>query len=411
MPRRLALTAIFLLTIFGVAFAQNTLTGTLRRITDGSVIIQTDKSAVTVALGITTKFYKGSPNGAMIRSTEFQVGDHIAITATQDSQGVYHAQAISQVKAATSAERAAAAKSAETDSDDPDRRQLHRGIPRAKPASNPETDSRPGLRAEEANGVTRIPAPPKADPTTDAAPVRRVIPSSGDPVIDQARESAFAYAQTLPNFIVKQITTRYDSKPGRDGKPAWQAYDTITADVISEDGKETYRNILENGHPPTRPVDETGSWSTGEYSSVLLDLFSLSTKASFHDQHATTIANRAAWRYEYNVDRSNSHWQVESSTATIEPEYGGSIWIDKESSRTLRVELAGRNMPKDFELDTVECAVDYDFVTIGGSRFLLPVHAEILSCYRNNGYCGRNVIDFREYRKFSADSSISFDDK
>jgi hypothetical protein len=324
---------------------------------------------------------------------------------------VYHAQTISQIRPGTPAERAAATKAAEADADDPDRPQLRRGVPRPRPASSPDTEARPGLRAQESNGVTRVPVIPKADPDTDTAPARRAAPSSGDPVIDQARDAAYAYAQTLPNFIVKQVTTRFDSKPGRDGKTAWQAYDSITADLISVDGKEDYRNILENGHPPTRPVDETGSWSTGEYSSVLLDLFSTRTKASFRDPHVTTIGSRPALRYDYNVDRSNSHWEVESSTSTLKPEYGGSIWIDKESFRTLRLELAGRNIPKDFELDTVECAVDYDFVTIGGNRFLLPVHAEILSCYRNNGYCGRNVIDFRDYRKFTADSSITFDDK
>jgi hypothetical protein len=37
------------------------------------------------------------------------------------------------------------------------------------------------------------------------------------------------------------------------------------------------------------------------------------------------------------------------------------------------------------------------------------VHSEILSCERRSGYCSRNVIDFRDYRKFTADSSIKFD--
>jgi hypothetical protein len=402
--------AVCFVLILPIAFAQTTLTGTLRRITDDRLVVQTEKSSLTVVLGITTKFYKGSPSGTMIRAADFQLGDHVSITATQDSQGVYHAQTISQVKAGTPAERAAASKSAGGDPDDSGPPELRRGIPRPKPASSPEPDFRPDLRAAETNGVTRIPAPPRDDPNADVAPRpgRSALPSSGDPVIDKAREAAFEYAQTLPNFIVKQITTRYDSV-GRGGQISWRAYDTVTADVVSEDGKESYRNILENGHPPTRPVDETGSWSTGEYSSVLLDLLSLSTKAKFHDQHETTIANRAALRYDYNVDRVNSHWQVESSTTKIEPAYAGSIWIDKESFRTLRVELAGRNIPQDFELDTVECAVDYDFVTIGGNRFLMPIHSEILSCYKRNGYCARNAIEFRDYRKFTADSSIKFD--
>jgi hypothetical protein len=411
MPRWSGLLAICLILAPGIAFPQTTLTGTLRRMTDDRAIIQTDKSALTVMLGITTKYYKGSPSGAMIRSADFQPGDHINITATQDAQGGYHAQTVSQIKPGTPAERAAASKSADTNPDDSGPPELHRGIPRPKPNSTPEPDFRPGLRAEESNGVTRIPAPPKDDPHVAVAPTRPrlTFPPSGDPVIDKAREAAFAYAQTLPNFVVKQVTTRYDSQVAGNGQTNWHAYDTISAEVVSEEGRETYRNILENGHPPTRPVDESGSWSTGEYSSVLLDVFSMPTRALFHDQRATTIVNRPAWRYDYTVDARNSHWKITSRTTTISPEYVGSVWIDKESFRTLRLELIGRNMPKEFELDTVESAVDYDFVTIGDNRFLLPVHSEILSCERRTGYCSRNVIDFRDYRKFNADSSIKVD--
>ena len=413
MPCWPGLLAVCLVLVPGIALPQTTLTGTLRRITDDRAVIQTDKSALTVVLGITTKYYQGSPSGAMTRSAEFQPGDHISITATRDTQGVYHAQSISRIKAGTPAERTAAAKSGDADPDDSDRPQLRRGIPPPKPASGPEPEFHPGLHAEDTNGITRLPEPPKDTPDTDIAPARTrpAFPSSGDPVIDKVREATFTYAQTLPNFIVKQVTTRYEAQAARNGQAGWHAYDTVTADVVSEDGKESYRNILENGHPPARPVDETGSWSTGEYSSVLLDVLTPITRASFRNQQSTSISGRAAWRYDYSVERSNSHWDVESATTTIRPEYGGFIWIDKESSRALRLEMAGRNIPKDFELDTVECAVDYDFVTIGGNRYLMPVHSEILSCYRNNGYCARNAIEFRDYRKFTADSSISFDDK
>jgi hypothetical protein len=86
MPRGPWLLAICLILAPGIVFPQTTLTGTLRRITDDRVIIQTDKSALTVVFGITTKYYKGSPSGAMIRSADFQPGDHISITATQDGR-------------------------------------------------------------------------------------------------------------------------------------------------------------------------------------------------------------------------------------------------------------------------------------------------------------------------------------
>jgi hypothetical protein len=67
-------------------------------------------------------------------------------------------------------------------------------------------------------------------------------------------------------------------------------------------------------------------------------------------------------------------------------------------------------MPRTFQLDTVESAIDYDYVLIGDGKFLLPVHSEALSCIRGTNSCSRNVIDFRNYKKFTADTSISFDD-
>jgi hypothetical protein len=119
--------------------------------------------------------------------------------------------------------------------------------------------------------------------------------------------------------------------------------------------------------------------------------------------------NRSAWRYDFSVEQENSHWHVYAAAESFKPQYTGSLWIDKETSRVLRIELSAHSMPKAFPLDTVESAVDYDFVPIGDARFLLPVHSEALSCERGTAICSRNVIDFRNYRKFSADTSVTFD--
>ena len=61
--------------------------------------------------------------------------------------------------------------------------------------------------------------------------------------------------------------------------------------------------------------------------------------------------------------------------------------------------------------DTVETAADYEYVRIGGGtqQFLLPVHSESLSCQRGTSNCSRNTIDFRNYKKYSGEASITFD--
>ncbi len=206
---------------------------------------------------------------------------------------------------------------------------------------------------------------------------------------------------------MKQFTTRYQTDSASRGKTSWQAIDIVTADVIAENGKESYKNILVNGKA-TKDVEKTGSWSEGEFASTLQAILSPTSDALFTGKRSTTIINRPAFRYDYSIEQPRSTWRVEAGGSSYRPAYGGAIWIDKETSRVLRIEMSARKMPRDFPLDSVESAVDYDFVLIGDKKYLLPTHSEALSCVRGTSECSRNVIDFRNYKKYGADTNITF---
>jgi hypothetical protein len=59
--------------------------------------------------------------------------------------------------------------------------------------------------------------------------------------------------------------------------------------------------------------------------------------------------------------------------------------------------------------DKAESVVEYGFVNIEGKSYLLPTQSENLACLRGSSSCVRNVIEFRNYRKFSASSDIKYD--
>ena len=259
------------------------------------------------------------------------------------------------------------------------------------------------------------PPPPvqTVEEARNMAPDRLPRPSGAsaidDPIIDQAREAAFAFTDTLPNYIVRQYTTRYQTDSARRGGTQWQALDVVTADVVAENGKESYKNVLVNGKA-SRNVEETGSWSTGEFASTLQAILSPVSAALFINKRAATIVNRRAWRYDYSVEQPRSNWTVVAGGSRYRPAYGGAIWIDQETNRVLRIEMSARNLPVEFPFDQVESTVDYDFVPIGSKNFLLPVHSEGLTCERGTSQCSRNVIEFRNYKKYGSDSSVTFDD-
>jgi hypothetical protein len=341
-----------------------------------------------------------------------------------NSSGSYPATSDSSTVARSRPSATIAPRPIAPESDDPGAPVLRRNAParvdNTPPAGTEASElatARPSIKAGDANGVTVRPAPPAIGPgavasnsssstySNGAPPMRR----SGDPVIDGARDAAFAFTDTLPNYVVKQFTTRYQTDSAHGNRTSWQALDVVTADVVCEGGKESYKNILINGKAPRDSVEKTGSWSTGEFATVLQGILAPQTDADFHNKRSTTIVNRPAFRYDYSVEQPNSMWHVYASSESYIPAYTGSIWIDKENFRVLRIEMSAVNMPRSFALDAVESAVDYDYVLIGDQKFLLPTHSEALSCVRGTSECTRNVIEFRNYKKFGADTSITFE--
>jgi hypothetical protein len=247
------------------------------------------------------------------------------------------------------------------------------------------------------------PAPDGASPAP--APAIKPLGSDAD-IIQEAREEAANFTAGLPDFAVQQLTTRYFSTtwPAR-----WQKIDEVSADVACVGGKEEYRNIAVNGTPVNRPPEHTGTWSTGEFSTTMEDVLSFPTNAKFKRRGEDRIASRPAVVFDYTVAQPNSHWTlVAPDDRRYNPAYEGAIWIDKETRRVLRIEQHTTGIPRDFPLLNAETVLTYAFVKIDGKPYLLPSGSENLGCSRGSGACTRNTIEFKNYKKFSADSTVTF---
>lgn len=243
--------------------------------------------------------------------------------------------------------------------------------------------------------------PPDALPSAASAPTRSLNPSQT--LIERAREAAFEFSQKLPNFICQEVMSRFTQR----GREPEMSLDVVSSDVIYDEGHESYRNVKINDRPTDRGMEEIGgAWSTGEFASTLLELFHPDTRAQFRAGGASSIAGVNAQVYDFTVESQNSHWTVQSGSQSVIAGYSGSVWIDPQTARVLRIEMQARNLPSDFPTDTVESAVDYSYVWIGGVSFLLPVRAESLGCERGVNECRHNVIDFRNYHEFKSEIKI-----
>jgi hypothetical protein len=399
----------------------------LRRMSEKELIVETqDTRILTLTRTRKTAFYK---NSAEAKASEFQPGDHLFIEASQDDESYLYAVSVTWQKAGTPEERARASQPVEpslqrSHEDEAPPKLRRADSPRREEGDAPEpaAGAAPGPpEAREAGPPVRIgpddPGPPvqrRGGPATSrertaAASSEPPLPEppKPDPLIEKAREASAAFDEKLPNYICQQITTRYQSS----SRPAnWKPVDVLSADVVYEDGREQYRNLAVNGKRTGRKMEQLGgSWSKGEYGSMLADLFSVSTAAEFRLRKNESIAGVEAAVYDFWVELHNSHWTIHVPSQLFRPAYGGSVWIDLRNGRVMRVEMQARRLPEEFPLDAVEASVDYQYVRLGGTaEYLLPVHAEMLSCQRGSSMCSRNAMDFRNYHKYEGESTIRY---
>ena len=241
----------------------------------------------------------------------------------------------------------------------------------------------------------------------DLSPEERAEYISRQPFIEQARYYALEYTDELPNFRVTQFVTRYHRGPADKD---WVKSDTLELELAYSDKEgEKYRLLKLNGAPTRMSYDQVaGSTSTGEFGALLSSLFSRRAKTEFTEKGRERINGRLAVVFDFLVKKANSNSTISDRTSgrTVIAAYQGAVWIDSETRRVLRIELAHENMPPGFPITIAENSVDYDWVNIGGQRHLLPVRAEVLLGREANREYSRNMIEFRQYQKFETDLKI-----
>lgn len=361
--------------------------GTVREVKDKSIDVEaTDERVITFQIAEGIK-----------KPEDLVPGDEVELEATQDDKGLYTAVSIKRTKAAPPAPTEEGERPRQLPPEEVEERPSIRslGLGADEESVAPKNSRTPQTIASAARAdrptVRREPAPPPIDPRAA--------------FIEKATDATAEFLSSLPNYVVQQFTTRYVSVGHVSN---WQAQDVVSAEVIYEDHKERYQNLQINGKPVKTSIEDTGAWSTGEFGTVLGNLFWPGTATAFKYVGERTIARQSALLYDFDVDHAHSHWRIQVPSQAIQPAYHGSVWIEKDNARVLRIEMQAVKIPAEFPDDTTEMAIDYDYTSLGTERFLLPIKAEILDCQRGTNMCQRNTIEFRNYHRYTGESTITF---
>ncbi len=236
---------------------------------------------------------------------------------------------------------------------------------------------------------------PAAD-SPDAAEQQRILAS--------IRDYASRYLNTLPNFVCARVTEQYEAgkKPEH-----WKQRDTLTSRLVFNQGREDQTLELVNGkevrpgHFVSRRLE-----TEGEFGILISNVLDGNTGAQISWSHWDELRGSRLAVFEYVVDFKHSTLSLGLGGFAQFVPYRGFIYADPTSGEVWRITNSPFDIPESVATKSITTTIDYGSVDIGNRHFVLPVTASILlDTGRNNVL---NKVSFRDYRKFEAESKITF---
>ncbi|MBV9265128.1 MAG: VWA domain-containing protein, partial [Acidobacteriaceae bacterium] len=250
---------------------------------------------------------------------------------------------------------------------------------------------------------------PKAEALifTEADDLRAPAEAQIAELLSRAQQKAGTYVQSLPNFICIERTER---SVDPSGLGRWHHKDNI-AELLRYNDRQERRVTLEvNGRKSSlEREDFKGTLSYGEFGGMFEAIFRPEAKAAFHWKQTDMLGNATVQVFSYNVTRDTSDFTIRDDSGVAgKVAFHGLLYIDETTNEIRRITMDAVEVPENFVIRTASFAVDYDYVDIGGHDYLMPVSGSMTVGKGKRGVV-LNEIEFRDYRKYGAESSLRYE--
>jgi hypothetical protein len=251
-----------------------------------------------------------------------------------------------------------------------------------------------------------LPAPPP--PSAPPPPTPPPSAAEQAAILAAMKEYALSYTKNLPNYVCVQ-TTRRQIQPTVPGyRPQG---DKVQEMLTFVDGKESYKVEAIDGKSQQNVKHEQlgGVVTSGEFGSMLLNIFDPESNAEFHWDHWATLRGKLMYVFGYSVSKSKGYSMYHGeSKREYTSAYKGLVYADVQSKIVMEVQMETVDIPADFPIHEVTIKLDYSPTKISGQEYVLPYHFELKS--KENKAETTNEADYRLYQKFGAEASITFGD-
>ena len=229
--------------------------------------------------------------------------------------------------------------------------------------------------------------------------------------LDTVREYVRTYTASLPNYTCTQSTRQMITSPVfLAGGPSGRA---LRVDLIEEQlsfvNHREVRTVtrINDARPSEAGKAQIGTVSRGEFGNLLDIIFDPKTGADIRWDRAATLEGRRVNVFAYRVPQAHGYTLIES-TGRITVPFEGWVYADSRTGAVLRIETKCTGIPRRSEYKLLTLTLDYKTAKVAGKEYLLPSRFNMR--YEMTGNGAVIGAEYHSYRRFSADSTVKFDD-
>lgn len=232
-------------------------------------------------------------------------------------------------------------------------------------------------------------------------------------ILEQIKQYALNYTQNLPNFVCVEVIRRFVDPNTQDN---YRSLGDVLAKVSYNQGQEKYEVYSVNGHIAESSLDKVaatgGAISSGEFGSMMSEVFQEKSQAQFGWDHWATLRGRRVAVFNYYISSGHSNYSISYSGSPGDEQriitaYKGLIYADENTGEVARIRFEAVDIPASFPVRQASETLDYDLVEINGQKYICPLSARLFMTSGRDRT--KNELDFHNYRKFGTESSIVYD--
>jgi hypothetical protein len=229
---------------------------------------------------------------------------------------------------------------------------------------------------------------------------------SGAAQAEQIESALDQRLSTLANVVCHEQIARYTLR----GKTTSQK-DTLDVNVEVLNGIEKYSQIRLKQKSFQDMQKLPGTWSVGEMATLLSatrDAIQLG-QARVSQEELTDLGRSVVMEFAYPA--SARRWYLKANSRVHWLPFEGRVWTSPENGEIRRISWLANDLPTESGVAQVYWTVDFSPVDLSALVVTLPQKAVFQVTYKNGAdNVDWNVTQFSEYRRFSADSAIHFEE-